>query len=59
MDINYIDKTRHFIVPYGDNFYTKSPIFYSKMFKNDKVSEYLKSCGAKTKFSEKKHFQKI
>ncbi len=58
MDINYIDKTRHFIVPYGDNFYTKSPIFYSKMFKNDKVSEYLKSCGAKTKFSEKETFSK-
>ena len=56
MDINYIDKNRHPIIPHADNFYTKSPFFYSKIFKNYKVSAYFRSCGGKTKFSEKETF---
>ena len=56
MDINYIDKNRHPIIPHADNFYTKSPFFYSKIFKNYRVSAYFRSCGGKTKFSEKETF---
>ena len=56
MDINYIDKNRHPIILHADNFYTKSPFFYSKIFKNYRVSAYFRSCGGKTKFSEKETY---